>query len=54
MSGGATGDFVGVVSSKLDAKREETVSPAGSAESSLMAFSEADPDATGASLTAVD
>ena len=34
-----------VVSSKLDAKRVETVSPAGSAESSLMAASEADPDA---------
>ena len=42
-----------VVSSKLDAKRVETVSPAGSAESSLMAASEADPDARGASLTAV-
>ena len=42
-----------VASEKLDAKRVETVSPAGSAESSLMAFSEADPDATGASLTAL-
>ena len=42
-----------VVSSKLDAKRVETVSPAGSAESSLMAASEADPDARGASLTSV-
>ena len=35
-----------MVSEKLDAKREETVSPAGSEESSLMAASEADPDAT--------
>ena len=41
-----------VVSSKLDAK-EETVSPLGFEESSSTAVSEADPVATGASLTAV-
>ena len=36
-----------VVSLKLVPKRVETVSPAGSASSSLMAASEADPEALG-------
>ena len=43
-----------VASEKLEAKREETVSPLGSEESSSTAVSEAEPEvATGASLTAL-
>ncbi len=46
-------ETVSVVSEKLAPKRVETVAPEGLLVSSLMAFSVAEPEATGASLAAL-
>ena len=46
-------ETLSLLSEKLAEKREETVLPVGSAVSSKTAASVAEPEATGASLTAV-